>query len=305
MKHLFAKTGLSFERLRSFAEIVRATGISNAAPGDSNRQSQFSRQLKELEEFFGAELLRRGHGQFELTPAGRELFQIVQSHFNAMEDLADRCANQNMEVTVGGGESLLHWLLLPGLTEFRAKHSTITLVLENLRTEETTSRLADGRIDMGLVRQDAVCSPLKSARLGTIEYRLVVPRDSSKAKSTKTGWAMLARRPVAVLAGSKVTAAFETEAERKGVRLDVCLRGSSYAQLIEAARQIRCATVLPTFTTRSLEAESDIFPLSALKAFTRAMALAWNPRSCALRPAMASAIESLTIILRRRLSSTA
>jgi DNA-binding transcriptional LysR family regulator len=117
-------------------------------------------------------------------------------------------------------------------------------------------------------------------------------------------WAILARRPVAVLAGSKLTAAFEGEAEKKGVRLNVCLRGSSYAQLIEAIREIRCAAVLPAFMTQPLEADSDIFPLLALKAFTRPMAIAWNQRSYALRPAVASSIESLTVILRRKLNST-
>src|SRR5271166_7116127 len=144
-KRLFSKAGLSLERLRTFARIAAAAGISNAAPGDANRQSQYSRQLKELEEFFGTELQRRERGRFELTSAGRELFQIVQSHFKAMEDLAERCADQNVEVSVGGGESFLQWLLLPGLAEFRAKHPTITLVLQNLRTEETVSRLIDGR----------------------------------------------------------------------------------------------------------------------------------------------------------------
>lgn len=297
-KRLFAKAGLSLERLRTFAEIVAAAGISHAAPGDANRQSQFSRQLKELEEFFGAELLRRGRGRFELTPAGRELFQIVQSHFNAMEDLADRCANQNVEVTVGAGESLMHWLLLPGFAAFRARQPTTTLVLHNLRTDEIMNRLIDGRIDLGLLRQDAVRAPLKSVRLGSIQYRVAFPRSSSKAASGKTVWSMLARHPIAVLAGSDVTAAFEGEAEKRGLRLNVCLRGSSYAQLIEAMRQIGCAAVLPTFATQSCAADNDILPLSALQAYTRTLALAWNPRASALRPSVASAIEVLIGILR-------
>ena len=41
---LFAHSGLSLDRLRSFLEIVTAGGISAAAKGDSNRQSQYSRQ---------------------------------------------------------------------------------------------------------------------------------------------------------------------------------------------------------------------------------------------------------------------
>src|SRR5437867_2102761 len=97
---LFAKAGLSLERLRTFIAIVSAKGISNAAPDNPTRQSQFSRQLKELEDCFGAELIVRGRGRFALTAAGRDLFQIVQSHFAAMENLADRCANRSVEMTI-------------------------------------------------------------------------------------------------------------------------------------------------------------------------------------------------------------
>lgn len=85
----------------------------------------------------------------------------------------------------------------------------------------------------------------------------------------------------------------------------MCLHGSSYAQLIEAVRQIGCAAVLPTFATQVLESTSAVLSLSALKAFTRPMALAWNPRSCALRPAVSAAIESLTALLRQKLGSAA
>lgn len=301
--HLFAKTGLSLERLKTFCDVVAAAGISNPAPGDSNKQSQFSRQLSQIEEFFGAELLRRGRGRFELTPAGRELFQIVQSHFTAMADLADRCANQNVEVTIGAGESLLHWLLLPTFATFRARHPATTLVLQNLQTDEITARLIDGRMEIELLRQDAVRPPLKSSRLGSIQYRFVVPRNSAKSVSEKTAWSALGQRPVALLAGSEIAAAIEAEAEKKGVRLDVCLRGSSYAQLIEVVRQIGCATVLPTFATQPLESTSDIIALPALRAFTRPMVLAWNPRSRALRPAVEKAIESLTALLREKLAT--
>src|SRR5947199_3074139 len=64
---LFAQSGLSLERLKTFREIVAAGGITAAAGDDSNRQSQFSRQLKELERYFGVELLKPGHGPAELT----------------------------------------------------------------------------------------------------------------------------------------------------------------------------------------------------------------------------------------------
>jgi len=70
---LFSTRGLSLDRLRSFLEMAEAGGIARAAPGDPVRQSQISRQIRELEEFFGTELTQRRGKGLVLTPAARRL----------------------------------------------------------------------------------------------------------------------------------------------------------------------------------------------------------------------------------------
>ena len=301
---LFAKAGLSLERLRTFVEIVSAKGMSNAAPGDSNRQSQFSRQLKELEDFFGAELLLRGRGRCQLTPAGRELFQIVQSHFSALQELADRCADNKTEVNVGAGESVLQWLFLPNLTQIRTRLPSVSFILHNLQSEEITARLRDGRLDLGIGRQNAFAPPLKCARLGVVEYRLAVPKASSRPTKKDDVWRVLARHPVALLAGSEITAALESAAEKRRLRLNICLHGSSYGQLVEAVRNAGCAAILPAFISQAQAgAGVEFLPLNALKEHRRAIALAWNPHYCALRPALLSVGEAAADVLRKALDS--
>ena len=57
-EHLFAERGLSLDRLKTLIEVAKAGSIAAAARGDSARQSLYSRQIKELEEFFGVELAR-------------------------------------------------------------------------------------------------------------------------------------------------------------------------------------------------------------------------------------------------------
>lgn len=56
---LLARGGLSLDRLASLVALADAHGISAAARGDPARQSQFSRQLKEFETFFGVALIER------------------------------------------------------------------------------------------------------------------------------------------------------------------------------------------------------------------------------------------------------
>jgi len=299
-KRLFARTGLSLERLRTFAEVVAAAGISQAAPGDSNRQSQFSRQLKELESFFGAELLRRGRGRFELTAAGNELFQIVQSHFNAMEDLIDRCADRSVEMRLGAGESLLYWLIPPCLQEFRTRRPLVTLVLQNLRTDDIVNRLMDGQLDAGLLRQDAVRTSLQSEPIGTMSYGLWVPDLLGLEIKRRDFWKFLKSTQVAVLEGGTVTSAFEEAGEAKGIRLKICFRGSSYPQMVEASKQLGCAALLPIFEGGPEIQGGTVYPIPTLKPFTRILALAWNPRFVSLRQEIERAIESFSTILRGR-----
>ena len=70
---MLSKGGLSLDRLNNFCRIAEAGGITKAAGGDPGKQSLYSRQIKELETFFGTELkVRRGRG-IALTEAGNEL----------------------------------------------------------------------------------------------------------------------------------------------------------------------------------------------------------------------------------------
>src|SRR5947209_20540177 len=97
-ENLFAQSGLSLERLKTFREIVAAGGISAAAGDDSNRQSQFSRQLKELERYFGVELIKRGRGPMKLTPAGEQLHRIISHAFGSLQEFRRHCANRPIEI---------------------------------------------------------------------------------------------------------------------------------------------------------------------------------------------------------------
>lgn len=59
---LLSKGGLSLDRLRALLEVGAAGSIVKAAGGDPVRQSQYSRQIKELEDFFQTKLVER-HGK--------------------------------------------------------------------------------------------------------------------------------------------------------------------------------------------------------------------------------------------------
>jgi DNA-binding transcriptional LysR family regulator len=298
---LFAQSGLSLDRLRSFLEIVAAGGISAAARGDSNRQSQYSRQLKELEQFFGCQLLHRGRGPIKLTEAGRQLHQMVTHTFGAFDELRTICAQEPLVLRLGAGESLIHWFLLPRLGELTSGPSPLTLTLENLRTQEILSGLREGSLDFGIVtRLDADPTLAKSA-LGHLEYRLAVPSEMASSERTlRSALAVLDKLPLAMLEGSPTTwQALEREARKRKQTLNVRLRLSSYPQLVQAVRCLGLAAILPTLAAEWLDPDQvKLYRLPVLDALSREIALVWSAKAADLRPSIPRYAKCLTRLLR-------
>src|SRR6185503_14361179 len=126
-------------------------GITAAAGDDSNRQSQFSRQLKELEKYFGVELLKRGRGAAVPTDAGKRLYEIVGHTLSALDEFRVTCAGQPIELVIGAGESLIQWLLLPRLSGLSAAHPRLAVTFQNMKTDPIVAGVLDGSLDFGVV----------------------------------------------------------------------------------------------------------------------------------------------------------
>src|SRR5881409_3049973 len=111
-------TGFSFERLRTFCSVVEAGSIVAAARGDAVRQSQFSRQIHELEQFVGTKLFVRAGKTLHLTDTGRQLAVLSEGFFGALSGLMSAGAGKPETISLAAPESVLRWLVIPHLREF-------------------------------------------------------------------------------------------------------------------------------------------------------------------------------------------
>lgn len=300
-ENLFANSGLSLERLKTFREIVAAGGITAAAREDSNRQSQYSRQLKELEKYFGVELLKRGHGPAELTDAGQRLYEIVGRTLSALDEFRLTCAGQSLELKVGAGESLIQWLLLPRLSALSAAHPRLTVTFQNLKTDEILKDLVDGFLDFGIVSRFENRRTLVSSPLGKLEFCLFAPTGLVPAgERLKISSEILAQIPLAMLDGSAgIRQAIEEEAQRVGAKLNVHLRFSSYPQLAQAVSSLDVAAVLPRLAECAFDAKAvRAVSLPFLSKRSRQVCLVWNRRVAEVRPAIAKYSRLLPSIFR-------
>ncbi len=292
---LFSERGLSLDRLRVLIEVHDAGSIAQAAPGDPIRQSQYSRQLRELSEFFGCEVARRKGKLLKLTLEGARLAELARAQMRALDDFRAECAADAIDYTIAAGDSIIHWLVIPRLGGLLASAPGLRFATTNLRTNDIVQQLADGRVDFGIIRRDAVVAGLKHASLGVWHYTLVVPTALIGKKAKLTPAEVLDRLPIAA---QTTDGQFAERMRRLTHSLEIeprhALACQSFPQTLAAVRSGGFAAVLPVLATTDLPPKSFVEIGGApLRGLSRELVLAWNPRVVRVRPAAAKLLGKL------------
>lgn len=279
-ENLFQTTGLSLERLQAFLAVAEAGGMTKAANGDASRQSLLSRQVKDLEDFFGTELIRRSGRGIELTDKGRELAAATREALSALSEFRDSCEAGRQSYTIGAGQALLQWLALPALIKLRKRLPDVDFTIENLRTQEVVDGINELKTDFGLIRSNAVGPRQESAPLGTMTYALFVPRKLLSVPP-RTGWRMvLDKAPLATLdSDGQFRAALLKAAEKAGIDLRISLRCTSFPLAAAALETGEYAAILPSMAG-SFYGDDAYQKISVpfLKNQAREISLVWNKR---------------------------
>lgn len=285
-EELLSRRGISFDRLRALVDVAQAGSITKAAGGDANRQSQYSRQLKELEAFFGTELTQRQGKSLKLTAGGLRLAQIAREALHSLNDFDAENQHRPITVAIGAGDSLLHWLLLPRLGMLQTKMPRTRIVLRNCRTRDIVSGLNDLTLDLGLVRETGISARLKRTRLKKLTYSIFVPKKLLPTTSDSDCRWLLENVPLAVQANTgSFEKALEEEAERLSIKLNIRLGCESFPQACRAVLSGYYAAILPSMASAELDAKNYAqFPVPLLKGQERMICVAWNPRLIRTRP---------------------
>ena len=284
-EHLFSRAGLSLERLRTLAEVFEAGSIAKAAAADPTRQSLYSRQIKELETFFGRELTRRQGRNLVLTPQGEAAAATARASLMALEDLYQDLASQPLTYVIGGGDALIQWLLLPRLPALWNDLPGIRFAVRNLRGRDVLSGLQDRRIDFGILRRDTLPGNLAHLPLGMLRYALFVP-DPLMPETNPSPTAVLRHVPLAALhTDAAIGLDIRQALAGNGNPPEFALVCESFPELLQAVKSGRCAAVLPTLCQAALpDGEFHQFPIPALRRLAGKILLAWNPRVIHARP---------------------
>lgn len=283
---LFAERGLSLDRLKVLIEVRDAGSIALAAPDDPVRQSQYSRQLRELSEFFGCEVAHRRGKRLKLTEQGERLAELAREQLRSLDDFRAECREQAVAFTLGAGDSLIQWLVIPRLgavvDAFPGTHfSTV-----NLRTNDIVRQIDDGRLDFGIVRRNAMAPGLKAVSLGTVRYVALIPATLLTKRTKPALAAAFENLPLATqTTDGQFTEGLRSIAKALDVQVRPALSCQSFPQALAAARSGRFWSIVPELALRS-ESGTGLHRLEdpTLRVLDREAMLAWNPRLARVRP---------------------
>lgn len=158
--------------LQYFLTVAREESITKAAERLHMTQPPLSRQLKDLEEELGKQLLIRGNKKVTLTEDGMLLCKRAEELIDLMEktktELTSSNENINGDIHIGCGETEAISFLAQAAWDLKQQHPFIHYHIYSGDAERVMERLDKGLIDFGLLvgpvdvnRYDYIRLPLK------------------------------------------------------------------------------------------------------------------------------------------------
>jgi DNA-binding transcriptional LysR family regulator len=304
---LFSRNGLSLDRLRNFLEVAEVGSIAKAAPDDISRQSLISRQIRELEEFFEVELTVRRGKTLAISPAGERLSVLIREQFRDLLDFQREQSGQWKTFSFGAGASILEWLVIPAAIRLREALGRVSLKFTTMRSLQVVEAVRDGRLDFGVVRQDAVPQGLPSREIVTLSFHLCVPQGflaevPHMQRDSPVFWSKIPF--VAIAGGGQLDRTFREAMVKACGTFRPAFECDSLLQAKELVKRGACAGLLASIGTHGLKEHGvQVRGFAPLAGYGRPLVLHWNERQMRRRGIEQRVIEGLAQGMKLSLSA--
>ncbi|MGF6571265.1 DNA-binding transcriptional LysR family regulator [Paraburkholderia sp. GAS333] len=183
---------MELRHLRYFVAVAEERNFTRAAQRLNIAQPPLSRQIQQLEETLGVQLLERNSRPLKLTETGKFFYshaaQLLAQTAD-LESMTRRVGNIERSLSVGFVGSTLYGMLPKIIRRFRDQNATVELSLHEMSTMDQIRALKDGRIDVGFGR----------IRLEDPNIRRVILREEKMIVALPEGHPLSTAKPVVAL----------------------------------------------------------------------------------------------------------
>jgi DNA-binding transcriptional LysR family regulator len=293
------ESGFSLDRLRSLLEVHEAGYIAKASRGDRTRANLISRQITELEEFFGTKLRKKEGRQAKLSKEGEELAKLTKRFLRQLEDYEDRLEGRPEIINLGTGNTIIEIVLIPKLSEIRKQTDNAMIMLRNRRSKDIIDQLISEDLDIGIVSETRLPPNLDSMPLGQASFELFIPSTMEAKADLEDPLKTMSELPYASLDGSGETKSAIIEAARKRkLTIRPELECSGYGQIATTIKHGNFCGILPSFFNSYFEKdEVHRIKIPGMKKLNRNYVAAWLPSAMKIREkSIKGAVDSIAEI---------
>ncbi|HYF33956.1 MAG TPA: LysR family transcriptional regulator [Prosthecobacter sp.] len=172
---------MELRHLRYFAAVAEHQNITRAAEHLHVSQPPLSRQIRDLEQELGVNLLERGPKQVRLTAAGRcfhkDVRRVLKEVDEAVLRVRTRHGGNDGELQVGYAPTPVAALLPAALKDFQRVAPRVKVVLHDLTTDEMMKGVMKSALDLALLvrPQERAGRGLAFTRLFDLPVGVIVP----------------------------------------------------------------------------------------------------------------------------------
>jgi LysR family transcriptional regulator, benzoate and cis,cis-muconate-responsive activator of ben and cat genes len=266
----------SLRELECFVAVAEELSFTRAARRMRLSQPPLSRHIQSLESRLGIKLFQRSARAVTLTAAGRAFWAETKGTLAQLQhagEAAKRAARgETSRLALGFVSAVLNPRLIGILQQYRGKHSTVQLTLQDSPPAEQLRDVAEGRLDGGFVGStpgnppaDLVFIPWSKEPL-----RLFVPHGHRLTNTRKVKLADLAEESFVAVA-TESAPCFARQIQRMcreaGFRPKVvqeAARGQAVAVMVAAGAGV---SILPASLARNTGDSLVAVPLAEASAF--------------------------------------
>ncbi|MBL9206849.1 MAG: LysR family transcriptional regulator [Opitutaceae bacterium] len=189
---------MELRHLQYFKAVAERLNFSRAAESLRVAQPTLSRQIRDLEEELGAQLLIRNRVKVQLTDAGRVLHSHATKLLTQVEiaraAVRETAQGRHGELIISNDWRIANRFVPDAIAEFRRRHPGVELTLVDLRLGEQLNALRARRVHLGfaLAGDFDPRDGLDSLRMVRSRLRVVLPASHALASARRIRLADLA-----------------------------------------------------------------------------------------------------------------
>lgn len=246
---------MQIRALMYFDELVRTNSMRQAAENLNVAPTAVSRQIENLEDYFGTPLVERSARGVTLTAAGELLAARAGRTLRELEHvqqlIEDLKGLERGRVTIFANGAIVASLLTPALAEFSKTYPSIRFEVMITSARQAVEAVNSARADMALTLFAPQMTEAKVIARSEIAYEVIASSRHALAGRKEVTLRKLARHALALPETSfGFRQAFDAAAERQGLTFEPAFTVSALEMLKELVLSDMAATLLPRLSVR-------------------------------------------------------